>query len=109
MISDSYEMVMWLIFFLSHHVSLLATAAPGPAYFPGQTVYPSSAPIIVPTAPQQPPPAKREKKPVSVPQLAHHHIHSVRSSECASYFTLWVFSYHSAVDFSNLLEGVDFL
>ncbi|KAK3512623.1 hypothetical protein QTP70_018636, partial [Hemibagrus guttatus] len=43
-----------------------ATAAPGPAYFPGQTVYPSSAPIIVPTAPQQPPPAKREKKPIRI-------------------------------------------
>ncbi|XP_044023847.1 eukaryotic translation initiation factor 4 gamma 3 isoform X1 [Siniperca chuatsi] len=33
----------------------------GPPYYPGQTVYPSSSPIIVPT-PQQPPPAKREKK-----------------------------------------------
>ncbi|XP_060766148.1 eukaryotic translation initiation factor 4 gamma 3 isoform X3 [Neoarius graeffei] len=43
-----------------------ATAATGPAYFPGQTVYPSSAPIIVPTAPQQPPPAKREKKPIRI-------------------------------------------
>ncbi|XP_046730719.1 eukaryotic translation initiation factor 4 gamma 3 isoform X2 [Silurus meridionalis] len=43
-----------------------ATAAPGPAYFPGQTVYPSTAPIIVPTAPQQPPPAKREKKPIRI-------------------------------------------
>ncbi|XP_017305983.1 eukaryotic translation initiation factor 4 gamma 3 isoform X2 [Ictalurus punctatus] len=40
--------------------------APGPAYFPGQTVYPSSAPIIVPTAPQQPPPTKREKKPIRI-------------------------------------------
>ncbi|TSK16214.1 Endothelin-converting enzyme 1 [Bagarius yarrelli] len=43
-----------------------ATAAPGPAYFPGQTVYPSSAPIIVPAAPQQPPPTKREKKPIRI-------------------------------------------
>ncbi|XP_036415617.1 eukaryotic translation initiation factor 4 gamma 3 isoform X2 [Colossoma macropomum] len=43
-----------------------ATAAAGPAYFPGQTVYPSSAPIIVPTVPQQPPPAKREKKPIRI-------------------------------------------
>ncbi|XP_044205759.1 eukaryotic translation initiation factor 4 gamma 3 isoform X4 [Thunnus albacares] len=34
---------------------------PGPPYYPGQTVYPASPPIIVPT-PQQPPPAKREKK-----------------------------------------------
>ncbi|XP_023125566.1 eukaryotic translation initiation factor 4 gamma 3 isoform X12 [Amphiprion ocellaris] len=34
---------------------------PGPPYYPGQTVYPPSPPIIVPT-PQQPPPAKREKK-----------------------------------------------
>nr|XP_057910585.1 eukaryotic translation initiation factor 4 gamma 3-like isoform X3 [Doryrhamphus excisus] len=33
----------------------------GPPYYPGQTVYPASSPIIVPT-PQQPPPAKREKK-----------------------------------------------
>ncbi|XP_072522649.1 eukaryotic translation initiation factor 4 gamma 3 isoform X2 [Salminus brasiliensis] len=43
-----------------------APAAAGPAYFPGQTVYPSSAPIIVPTVPQQPPPAKREKKPIRI-------------------------------------------
>ncbi|KAM9444218.1 eukaryotic translation initiation factor 4 gamma 3 [Clarias gariepinus] len=43
-----------------------ATAAPGPAYYAGQTVYPPSAPIIVPTAPQQPPPAKREKKPIRI-------------------------------------------
>uniref|UniRef100_A0AAR2IWN6 Eukaryotic translation initiation factor 4 gamma, 3a n=1 Tax=Pygocentrus nattereri TaxID=42514 RepID=A0AAR2IWN6_PYGNA len=35
-------------------------------YFPGQTVFPSSAPIIVPTVPQQPPPAKREKKPIRI-------------------------------------------
>ncbi|XP_049327748.1 eukaryotic translation initiation factor 4 gamma 3 isoform X2 [Astyanax mexicanus] len=47
-----------------------AAAAAGPAYFPGQTVFPSSAPIIVPTVQQQqqqqqPPPAKREKKPSS--------------------------------------------
>ncbi|XP_027021188.2 eukaryotic translation initiation factor 4 gamma 3 isoform X3 [Tachysurus fulvidraco] len=41
-------------------------AAPGPAYFQGQTVYPSSAPIIVPTAPQQLPPAKREKKQIRI-------------------------------------------
>uniref|UniRef100_A0AAR2IJC3 Eukaryotic translation initiation factor 4 gamma, 3a n=1 Tax=Pygocentrus nattereri TaxID=42514 RepID=A0AAR2IJC3_PYGNA len=40
--------------------------AAGPAYFPGQTVFPSSAPIIVPTVPQQPPPAKREKKPIRI-------------------------------------------
>ncbi|XP_047198918.1 eukaryotic translation initiation factor 4 gamma 3-like [Hippoglossus stenolepis] len=33
----------------------------GPPYYPGQTVYPPSTPIIVPT-PQQPPPAMREKK-----------------------------------------------
>ncbi|XP_061147126.1 eukaryotic translation initiation factor 4 gamma 3 isoform X3 [Syngnathus typhle] len=33
----------------------------GPPYYPGQTVYSASPPIIVPT-PQQPPPAKREKK-----------------------------------------------
>ncbi|XP_074521644.1 eukaryotic translation initiation factor 4 gamma 3 isoform X4 [Halichoeres trimaculatus] len=33
----------------------------GPTYYPGQTVYPPSPPIIVPT-PQQPPPTKREKK-----------------------------------------------
>lgn len=37
----------------------------GPPYYPGQTVYPPSAPIIVPT-PQQPPPTKREKKTVSI-------------------------------------------
>ncbi|XP_029991019.1 eukaryotic translation initiation factor 4 gamma 3 isoform X19 [Sphaeramia orbicularis] len=37
------------------------TPYPGPPYYPGQTVYPPSPPIIVPT-PQQPPPAKREKK-----------------------------------------------
>ncbi|XP_076863790.1 eukaryotic translation initiation factor 4 gamma 3 isoform X3 [Brachyhypopomus gauderio] len=40
-------------------------AAAGPAYFPGQTVYPST-PIIVPAAPQPPPPAKREKKPIRI-------------------------------------------
>uniref|UniRef100_W5KAJ0 Eukaryotic translation initiation factor 4 gamma 3 n=1 Tax=Astyanax mexicanus TaxID=7994 RepID=W5KAJ0_ASTMX len=45
--------------------------AAGPAYFPGQTVFPSSAPIIVPTVQQQqqqqqPPPAKREKKPIRI-------------------------------------------
>ncbi|XP_072237718.1 eukaryotic translation initiation factor 4 gamma 3 isoform X1 [Leuresthes tenuis] len=33
----------------------------GPPYYPGQTLYPPSPPIIVPT-PQQPQPAKREKK-----------------------------------------------
>lgn len=43
-----------------------AAAAAGPAYFPGQTVYPSSAPIIVPTVPQQPLPTKREKKPIRI-------------------------------------------
>ncbi|XP_066527180.1 eukaryotic translation initiation factor 4 gamma 3 isoform X2 [Hoplias malabaricus] len=43
-----------------------APAAAGPTYFPGQAVYPSSAPIIVPTVPQQPPPAKREKKPIRI-------------------------------------------
>ncbi|KAL6112476.1 eif4g3 [Pungitius sinensis] len=37
----------------------------GPPYYQGHTVYPPSPPIIVPT-PQQPPPAKREKKTVSV-------------------------------------------
>ncbi|XP_044023915.1 eukaryotic translation initiation factor 4 gamma 3 isoform X9 [Siniperca chuatsi] len=37
----------------------------GPPYYPGQTVYPSSSPIIVPT-PQQPPPAKREKKTIRI-------------------------------------------
>ncbi|XP_036387006.1 eukaryotic translation initiation factor 4 gamma 3 isoform X2 [Megalops cyprinoides] len=36
-----------------------------PPYYPGQTVYPPSPPIIVPT-PQQPPPAKREKKPIRI-------------------------------------------
>uniref|UniRef100_A0A3Q3EL07 Eukaryotic translation initiation factor 4 gamma, 3a n=1 Tax=Labrus bergylta TaxID=56723 RepID=A0A3Q3EL07_9LABR len=38
---------------------------PGPPYYPGQAVYPPSPPIIVPT-PQQPPPAKREKKPIRI-------------------------------------------
>uniref|UniRef100_A0AAQ4QE26 Eukaryotic translation initiation factor 4 gamma 3 n=1 Tax=Gasterosteus aculeatus aculeatus TaxID=481459 RepID=A0AAQ4QE26_GASAC len=38
---------------------------PGPSYYQGHTVYPPSPPIIVPT-PQQPPPAKREKKTVSI-------------------------------------------
>uniref|UniRef100_A0A8D3DIT2 Eukaryotic translation initiation factor 4 gamma 3 n=1 Tax=Scophthalmus maximus TaxID=52904 RepID=A0A8D3DIT2_SCOMX len=38
---------------------------PGPPYYPGQTVYPPSPPIIVPT-PQQPPPAKREKKAIRI-------------------------------------------
>uniref|UniRef100_A0A7N8YPJ5 Eukaryotic translation initiation factor 4 gamma, 3a n=1 Tax=Mastacembelus armatus TaxID=205130 RepID=A0A7N8YPJ5_9TELE len=38
---------------------------PGPPYYPGQTVYPPSPPIIVPT-PQQPPPAKREKKTIRI-------------------------------------------
>ncbi|XP_078139883.1 eukaryotic translation initiation factor 4 gamma 3 [Centroberyx gerrardi] len=37
----------------------------GPPYYPGQTVYPPSPPIIVPT-PQQPPPAKREKKTIRI-------------------------------------------
>lgn len=37
----------------------------GPQYYTGQTVYPPSPPIIVPT-PQQPLPAKREKKTVSI-------------------------------------------
>uniref|UniRef100_A0A4W6DAS7 Eukaryotic translation initiation factor 4 gamma 3 n=1 Tax=Lates calcarifer TaxID=8187 RepID=A0A4W6DAS7_LATCA len=36
---------------------------PGPPYYPGQ--YPPSTPIIVPT-PQQPPPAKREKKTIRI-------------------------------------------
>ncbi|CDQ77699.1 unnamed protein product [Oncorhynchus mykiss] len=40
-------------------------SAPGPQYYPGQQVYPSSPSIIVPT-PQQPPPAKREKKPIRI-------------------------------------------
>ncbi|XP_035376089.1 eukaryotic translation initiation factor 4 gamma 3 isoform X3 [Electrophorus electricus] len=43
-----------------------APYAAGPAYFSGQTVYPSSTPIIVPTAPQLPPPTKREKKPIRI-------------------------------------------
>ncbi|XP_019712219.1 eukaryotic translation initiation factor 4 gamma 3 isoform X4 [Hippocampus comes] len=38
-----------------------AVPTAGPPYYPGQTVYSASPPIIVPT-PQQPPPAKREKK-----------------------------------------------
>ncbi|XP_034021749.1 LOW QUALITY PROTEIN: eukaryotic translation initiation factor 4 gamma 3 [Thalassophryne amazonica] len=38
---------------------------PGTPYYPGQTVYPPSPPIIVPT-PQQPPPAKREKKTIRI-------------------------------------------
>uniref|UniRef100_A0A8C5GRG5 Eukaryotic translation initiation factor 4 gamma, 3a n=1 Tax=Gouania willdenowi TaxID=441366 RepID=A0A8C5GRG5_GOUWI len=38
---------------------------PGPPYYPGQTVYPPSPPIIVPT-PQQPPPTKREKKTIRI-------------------------------------------
>uniref|UniRef100_A0A8C7UCC5 Eukaryotic translation initiation factor 4 gamma, 3a n=1 Tax=Oncorhynchus mykiss TaxID=8022 RepID=A0A8C7UCC5_ONCMY len=42
-----------------------AQYAPGPQYYPGQQVYPSSPSIIVPT-PQQPPPAKREKKPIRI-------------------------------------------
>ncbi|CAL9704634.1 unnamed protein product [Knipowitschia caucasica] len=37
----------------------------GSPYYPGQTVYPPSPPIIVPT-PQQPPPAKREKKTIRI-------------------------------------------
>ncbi|XP_047438027.1 LOW QUALITY PROTEIN: eukaryotic translation initiation factor 4 gamma 3 [Mugil cephalus] len=37
----------------------------GPPYYPGQTVYPPSPPIIVPT-PQQPLPAKREKKTIRI-------------------------------------------
>uniref|UniRef100_A0A8D0CJ87 Eukaryotic translation initiation factor 4 gamma 3 n=1 Tax=Scleropages formosus TaxID=113540 RepID=A0A8D0CJ87_SCLFO len=37
----------------------------GPPYYAGQTVYTPSPPIIVPT-PQQPPPAKREKKPIRI-------------------------------------------
>ncbi|KAM3621369.1 uncharacterized protein V6R79_010350 [Siganus canaliculatus] len=37
----------------------------GPPYYPGQTVYPPSPPILVPT-PQQPPPAKREKKTIRI-------------------------------------------
>ncbi|KAJ8360467.1 hypothetical protein SKAU_G00169920 [Synaphobranchus kaupii] len=36
-----------------------------PQYYPGQTVYPPTPSIIVPT-PQQPPPAKREKKPIRI-------------------------------------------
>eukprot|EP00066_Takifugu_rubripes_P022618 XP_011611884.1 PREDICTED: eukaryotic translation initiation factor 4 gamma 3 isoform X1 [Takifugu rubripes] len=40
-------------------------ATAGPPYYPGQTVYPPSPPIIVPT-PQQPPPAKREKKTIRI-------------------------------------------
>uniref|UniRef100_A0A8C2EP48 Eukaryotic translation initiation factor 4 gamma, 3b n=1 Tax=Cyprinus carpio TaxID=7962 RepID=A0A8C2EP48_CYPCA len=37
----------------------------GTSYYPGQSIYTPSPPIIVPT-PQQPPPAKREKKTVSI-------------------------------------------
>nr|XP_040060754.1 eukaryotic translation initiation factor 4 gamma 3 isoform X11 [Gasterosteus aculeatus aculeatus] len=37
----------------------------GPSYYQGHTVYPPSPPIIVPT-PQQPPPAKREKKTIRI-------------------------------------------
>ncbi|KAL6112477.1 eif4g3 [Pungitius sinensis] len=37
----------------------------GPPYYQGHTVYPPSPPIIVPT-PQQPPPAKREKKTIRI-------------------------------------------
>ncbi|XP_073731303.1 eukaryotic translation initiation factor 4 gamma 3 isoform X3 [Misgurnus anguillicaudatus] len=37
----------------------------GPSYYPGQTMYTPSPPIIVPT-PQQPPPAKREKKTIRI-------------------------------------------
>uniref|UniRef100_A0A8C8DR50 Eukaryotic translation initiation factor 4 gamma, 3a n=1 Tax=Oryzias sinensis TaxID=183150 RepID=A0A8C8DR50_9TELE len=42
----------------------IATA--GPPYYPGQTLYPPSAPIIVPTQQQQPHPVKREKKPIRI-------------------------------------------
>uniref|UniRef100_A0A6Q2WWU5 Eukaryotic translation initiation factor 4 gamma, 3a n=1 Tax=Esox lucius TaxID=8010 RepID=A0A6Q2WWU5_ESOLU len=43
-----------------------AQYAPGPQFYPGQQVYPPSpTPIIVPT-PQQPPPAKREKKTIRI-------------------------------------------
>ncbi|XP_030624145.1 eukaryotic translation initiation factor 4 gamma 3 isoform X1 [Chanos chanos] len=38
---------------------------PGPPYYPGQTMYTPSPSIIVPT-PQQPPPAKREKKTIRI-------------------------------------------
>ncbi|XP_051735410.1 eukaryotic translation initiation factor 4 gamma 3 isoform X7 [Ctenopharyngodon idella] len=38
-----------------------APYAAGPPYYPGQPMYTPSTPIIMPT-PQQPPPAKREKK-----------------------------------------------
>ncbi|XP_024126411.1 eukaryotic translation initiation factor 4 gamma 3 isoform X4 [Oryzias melastigma] len=38
----------------------------GPPYYPGQTLYPPSAPIIVPTQQQQPHPVKREKKPIRI-------------------------------------------
>ncbi|XP_062317767.1 eukaryotic translation initiation factor 4 gamma 3 isoform X5 [Osmerus eperlanus] len=41
------------------------TPYPAPPYYPGQSVYPPSPPIIVPT-PQQPPPAKREKKAIRI-------------------------------------------
>nr|XP_061793761.1 eukaryotic translation initiation factor 4 gamma 3-like isoform X2 [Nerophis lumbriciformis] len=40
-------------------------ATAGPSFYPGQTVYPASPPNIVPT-PQQPPPAKREKKTIRI-------------------------------------------
>ncbi len=46
-------------------VVLCGLCAAGPPYYPGQTMYTPSPSIIVPT-PQQPPPAKREKKTVSV-------------------------------------------
>uniref|UniRef100_A0A8C2EVZ0 Eukaryotic translation initiation factor 4 gamma, 3b n=1 Tax=Cyprinus carpio TaxID=7962 RepID=A0A8C2EVZ0_CYPCA len=42
-----------------------APYAAGTSYYPGQSIYTPSPPIIVPT-PQQPPPAKREKKTVSI-------------------------------------------
>lgn len=66
----------------------------GPPYYPGQTVYPPSPPIIVPT-PQQPPPAKREKKTVSisvVPVLFDMKMHNCFyfgiQLACHAYFTL---------------------
>uniref|UniRef100_A0A8C1LNX2 Eukaryotic translation initiation factor 4 gamma, 3b n=1 Tax=Cyprinus carpio TaxID=7962 RepID=A0A8C1LNX2_CYPCA len=42
-----------------------APYAAGTSYYPGQSIYTPSPPIIVPT-PQQPPPAKREKKTIRI-------------------------------------------
>lgn len=42
----------------------------GPSFYQGPPVYPPSPPIMVP-APPQPPPAKREKKTVSILVVPH--------------------------------------